>query len=217
MHSETALGVIPAGSGNGFAANLNLPLRTDLAVKLLKEPVYKYIDIGKVDDHIFTCSCGIGWEAVIATLFEGSKIRGPLPYATIAISTFLQFEPQEIEIETEPDGWKYRGRPMLFTIANMSEYAYGATIAPDAKEDDGLLDICILPRHGLLNTVKYTPELFRKRIDTIPGFISRLASKITLHRAIAGNIHVDGTPISAGKDIEIEVLKSSLKVAVKNH
>ncbi|MFC2149885.1 diacylglycerol/lipid kinase family protein [Calditrichota bacterium] len=214
LNTDTALGVIPAGSGNGFAKNLNLPTRSDHAVKQFLDPKIRMIDVGQIGDSIFLVSCGLGWEAVIATLFEGSKMRGPVPYATAAIATFTQYEPQKIEVTTDT-GWSYTGRPMFFTIANMGEYGFGANIAPDARPDDGLLDICILPRHSPLDAMKYAPELFLKNIDSVPGYIGKLAQEVKVKRTFEANIHLDGTPVLAGTEVTVRILKHALKIAVK--
>jgi len=216
VNSDTALGVLPTGSGNGYARNMGLPLRIEKALEVIKNPYFRLIDVGRVNENVFLVSCGVGWEAIIATIFEGSKIRGFLPYAHATLTTFLQYEPQEIEITAEPDNWQYRGRPMLFSIANMREYGVGVTIAPDACEDDGLLDICLIPRHDLLTSVKHAPDiLVRKKTTEIPGYIRRLATKLNIKRPFPGNIHIDGTPIPAGNEINIEILPAALKVAVK--
>jgi len=212
--SETALAVLPTGSGNGYARNVGIPLRLEKALALLKEPYSLQIDVGSVDDRIFLVSCGIGWEAVIATVFEESLLRGVLPYATAALTTYLQYEPQEIAIEAEPGGWTYRGRPMLFSVTNMREYGVGVTIAPTASERDGLLDICLIPRHSLLNVAKYTPEMFRQRTALIPGYVHQLASQVKIQRAYPGNIHLDGTPFPFGEEIKIHILPTALKVVV---
>lgn len=213
--SETILGVIPTGSGNGFARNVGIPLRIEKAMALLKEPDIARIDVGSVGDRIFLVTCGIGWEAVIATVFEGSKIRGVLPYATAALSTFLQYEPQQVEITAEPGNWHYSGHPMMLSVANMREFGVNVTISPEANSGDGLLDICMIPRHDLLDVLKYTPEMFRQRTDFIPGYVRRLANKITIHRQIAGNIHVDGSPIPSGEDIAIKLLPSALSIVCR--
>jgi len=210
--SKTILGVIPTGSGNGFARNVGIPLRLEKSLQFLESPHIQTIDVGRVGGRIFLVTCGIGWEAVIATIFEGSKIRGVLPYATTALTTFLQYEPQEIHIEAEPGGWIYDGRPMLLSIANMREYGVGVTISPEANVSDGLLDICMIPRHDLLGALKYTPEMFRQRTDFIPGYIRRLASSIVIRRPIAGNIHIDGTPIPAGEEVLIEAIPAALRI-----
>jgi len=215
VNTDTALGVLPSGSGNGYAKNMGLPFRLEPALEVIKNPRFRRIDVGQVHDQIFLVSCGIGWEAIIATLFEGSRLRGILPYAHATITTFSQYEPQEIEIYSEPGNWEYHGRPMLFSIANMKEFGVGITIAPDALDDDGLLDICLIPRHSLLNVLKYAPEMFRKNTAEIPGYIRRSAVKINIRRPYPGNIHVDGTPKPAGNEIDIKILPSALKVAVK--
>lgn len=213
--SQTVLGVLPTGSGNGFARNAGIPLRFEKALEMLREPEIATIDVGSVDDRIFLVSCGIGWEAVIATVFEGSKIRGIFPYATAAISTFLQYEPQEIELAAEPGGWSYRGRPMLFSVANMREYGVNVTISPEARVDDGLLDVCMIPRHDLLSALKYTPDMFRQRANGIPGYIRRLATEVTIRRPIPGNIHLDGSPVPTGEEITIKILPAALRIVCR--
>ncbi len=215
INTDTALGVLPTGSGNGFASNIGLPSRLEAALRVIKNPLFRTIDVGRVNDDIFLVSCGIGWEAIIATMFEGYRLRGALPYAHATITTFLQYEPQEIEIISEPGHWEYSGRPMLFSIANMRDYGLGVSIAPEARYDDGLLDICLIPRHTLLNSVKYGPDMFRRKAFDIPGYIRRPTTELTVKRRYQGNIHVDGTPIPAGNEIKIEVIPAALKVAVK--
>ncbi len=215
VNSETALGVIPTGSGNGYARNMGLPLRLEPALSIIKDPHFHTIDIGRVNEHIFLVSCGIGWEAVIATIFEGYRIRGILPYAQITLSTFLQYEPQEISISSDPGNWQYTGRPMLFSVTNMEEYGVGFSIAPDAKIDDGMLDICLLPRHSLLSAVKYSHDMFRSKTADIPGYIHQTASHVRIKRRFEANIHVDGTPKPAGEEIDIEVIPAALKVVIK--
>jgi YegS/Rv2252/BmrU family lipid kinase len=210
--TQTALAVLPTGSGNGFARNMGIPLRLDRALDLIREKVIRSIDVGRVDGRIFLVACGIGWEAVIATVFEGSKMRGVLPYATAALSTFLQYEPQEIEISSQPGNWNYRGRPMMFSIMNMSEIGTGVTISPEADTLDGLLDICMIPRQDLLGVMKHTPDLFRHRTDALPGYIRRLASEIVIHRSIPGNIHIDGSPVPCGETVNVQVLPGALRV-----
>ncbi len=211
--TETILGVIPTGSGNGFARNVGIPLRLEKALELLKEPDIATIDVGSVDDRIFLVTCGIGWEAVIASVFEGSKVRGIFPYATAAISTFLQYEPQQVEISAEPGGWRYSGRPMMLSVANMKELGVNVTISPEARTDDGLLDICMIPRQDLLGVLKYTPEMFRQRTDTIPGYVRRLATDLIIRRQIPGNIHIDGYPVPSGEEITFKVLPAALRIA----
>ncbi|MDP8228063.1 MAG: hypothetical protein P9M15_01265, partial [Candidatus Electryoneaceae bacterium] len=142
------------------------------------------------------------------------RFRGILTYTGIVMKTFLQYEPQEITMIAQPDDWHYNGQPMMFTVANMREYGVGITIAPDAVMDDGLLDICLIPRHSLLGALKYGPEMFREQTDLIPGYISHPAKKVTITRPSPDNIHIDGTPLSAGKQIDIEVLPLSLKVVI---
>lgn len=215
INTDTALGVLPRGSGNGYASNMGLPRRLEPALKVLREPAIRVIDVGKVNEHFFLVSCGLGWEAVIATLFEDSKIRGVLPYPYFAVTTYLQYEPQKITIDSEPGNWHYSGRPMMLTVANMKEYGLGAAIAPKAVDNDGMLDICLIPRKNLLDTAKYTPEFFKSRADMVPGYKRRLATEITITRSLPGNIHVDGTPVPAGEIIKFKILPAALKVAVK--
>lgn len=210
--TPTVLGVLPTGSGNGFARNLGIPLKIEKALELLLEPPIARIDVGRLEDRIFLVSCGIGWEAEIASNFDVSRIRGILPYAAAVVTTFMQYEPQEIELTAEPGGWSYRGSPMLFTVANMREFGMGVAIAPDAKYADGMLDVCMLPKHDLLSALRYGPEMWRQNTQAIPGFLHRLASSIKITRPEPGIIHLDGSPLKCGREIEITVQQSALRI-----
>lgn len=219
INSDSILGVLPAGSGNGFARNLKIPLRLEKALEALKSFRVITIDTGKVvspqgGEHIFLVSCGIGWESIIATVFDSSRIRGILPYATAAITTYLQYDPQPIQVRCPDDGWLWEGRPMLFTIANMKEYGVNATIAPSAQCDDGLLDLCLIPRQNLLDALKYAPEVFRQKPDAIPGYLHHQGSQFHIKRLMPANISLDGTPVFLGEELRVFTLPSSLKVAV---
>lgn len=214
VNSPAALGVIPTGSGNGFARNMDIPLRMEKAVATVHSPTFKQIDVGKLNDKYFLVSCGFGWESVIATLFEGSKIRGPLPYAGVALQSFIQYEPQEIIISAQPEDWQYKGRPMLFSVTNMRQYGLGVTIAPDADYQDGKLDICLLPRHSVLDAIKYMPDMLRQRTDQVPGYIHQMADIVNVTRPTPGNIHLDGTPALGGLEFTIQVVPKALSVVV---
>jgi diacylglycerol kinase family enzyme len=104
---------------------------------------------------------------------------------------------------------------MLLTVANMRDYGLGVTIAPNALADDGLLDLCLAPRHSFLIDVKFAQDMMRSRTDRIPGYINQKVTSVKITRSIPGNIHVDGTPIPAGEEIEISIMPAALKVAVK--
>ncbi|MFQ5583150.1 MAG: diacylglycerol/lipid kinase family protein, partial [Calditrichia bacterium] len=164
--SDTALGVVPAGSGNGFARNFDIPLRPDDAVKALTNPRFRRIDVGKINGHHFFNVAGIGLDAEISAHFDKFGIRGPLPYFYVGIREFLRYEPETIEIYLNEEK-KIECKPLILSFANAPQYGNGAIIAPNAKPDDGLLDVCILYPLSSGKALVNIKRLFDGTVDKI--------------------------------------------------
>lgn len=211
--SETALGVVPAGSGNGFARNFDIPLRPDDAVKALINPCFRRIDVGKINGHHFFNVAGIGLDAEISAHFDKFGIRGPLPYFYVGIREFLRYEPETIEIYLN-EGKKIECKPLILSFANAPQYGNGAIIAPNAKPDDGLLDVCILYPLSSGKALVNIKRLFDGTVDKIDEMEIYQSAKATILRKQKGFIHTDGDPHLEAAEITVEVLAGQLIVAV---
>ena len=80
VHTSTALGVVPCGSGNGFARHLGIPMGVKKSIEFINAAEPKNIDYGKINGQPFFCSCGMGFDAVVSSDFAKGNRRGMLNY-----------------------------------------------------------------------------------------------------------------------------------------
>ncbi|MFA7368515.1 MAG: acylglycerol kinase family protein, partial [Kiritimatiellales bacterium] len=92
--TDTALGVIPAGSGNGFARHFNIPLDLVKAAEALAAASVQRIDVGCADGRPFFVTCSLAWDAALVNIFEKSPVRGVLPYVGAGVYQFFDYTPQ---------------------------------------------------------------------------------------------------------------------------
>ena len=81
VHSGTALGIIPCGSGNGLARHLLLPMNTRKAIEIINACEIHELDYGVINEYPFFCTCGMGFDAFVSMKFAESGKRGPITYA----------------------------------------------------------------------------------------------------------------------------------------
>lgn len=215
VHSNTALGIIPLGSGNGLGRDLNIPLNTLGALEIIAEEQVKTIDYGKANDEIFFCTCGVGFDAEVADKVSGKRHRGSFMYLRNMLEIFFQQKPKTYEIIC-PEG-TIKDEAFVVTCANASQYGYDAHIAPHADIQDGKMNIAILKPLTLLDVPKTSLQLFTKKIDENKKMEELMTSKAIIKREDEGVMHIDGDPMNMGKEIHVEIIPGGLKViAPKN-
>ncbi|MBN2413785.1 diacylglycerol kinase family lipid kinase [candidate division KSB1 bacterium] len=212
LYTDTAVGIIPIGSGNGLARNMNIPLSINKAIKLLTNGQIKTIDAGKIEDRHFFIVTGMGFDAVIGKIFDEGNIRGPLPYFTIGFREFVYYKPEVFILKF--DGKQIAVPALLVTIANQKQWGVGAIIAPYAEPDDGLLDICIIHRVKFLYAIFHLPKIFTGKIDKVRKYERYRAKSVQIIRENPGPFHYDGEPVDAGTVLNISVEPKALKIIV---
>ena len=210
--STATLAVIPAGSGNGFARSMGIPLDHSAALRLLLAPEIITMDVGTINDRYFFNMAGIGLDAAISKSFELYGRRGKGSYFLAGTKTFFTYKPAPVTIHYE--GGKIACSPLVLSIANGPQYGSGAIIAPRARSDDGLLEVCILEKLSVLSAAAKVYRLFNGTIDRVSGYRSFQTSSVTIERTEPGLIHVDGEPHMAAARLQIDVLPGKLRVAV---
>jgi len=208
--TRTALGVIPLGSGNGYARALGIPLDTARAMQALLAGAPAPLDVGEIGGRFFLSTSGVGLDAAVGEEFEKSPIRGGIPYFGIAFKEILQYQPFAVRIEF--GGERREFRPLLVTVANTNQFGLGAVIAPKARPDDGLLDVCVIEEFSVLEALLHTPKLFLGEIDKLPNvrIYQTPEVRLVLERPVPG--HVDGEPRALPSDILFRVRPAYLNV-----
>lgn len=212
VHTETALGIIPCGSGNGLARHLQIPLEPKAAIDIINEGKCLCIDYGKINNKPFFCTCGVGFDAFVSLKFADSGKRGLLTYLENTLHESLNYKPETYEIENEEGTVKYKA--FLIACANASQYGNNAYIAPQASLTDGLMDVTILEPFTVLDVPSLSFQLFNKTIDQNSRIKTLRTKKIKIHRSKAGVLHFDGDPVMGGKDIEVELIPHGLNIVV---
>jgi YegS/Rv2252/BmrU family lipid kinase len=212
VHTSTALGIVPCGSGNGLARHLQIPMDIKRAIDVIDEGHIETIDYGKINGVPFFCTCGVGFDAFVSLKFAESGRRGALTYLEKTLMESLIYQPETYELETEDSTLNYKA--FLIACGNASQYGNNAYIAPQAELTDGLLDVTILEPFTVLDVPSLSFQLFNKTIDQNSRIKTFRCRSLHIHRAKEGVAHFDGDPIMMGKDICVNVTKAGLRVIV---
>ena len=210
VHTETALGIIPCGSGNGLTRHLRIPMEPKAAIDILNQDNRLCIDYGKINNIPFFCTCGVGFDAFVSLKFADSGKRGLLTYLENTLHESLTYQPETYEIENEEGTVKYKA--WMIACGNASQYGNNAYIAPQASLTDGLMDVTIMEPFTVLDVPSLSFQLFNKTIDQNSRVKTMRAKKIKIHRQKDGVMHFDGDPLMAGKELEVEIIPSGLYV-----
>jgi len=212
--SQTAFGIVRTGSGNGFARSLGIPLNLTKAIDAVFSEKIKPVDVGCVDNHYFFTTAGIGFDAHISEYFQHNQFRGFLPYLYYGIRTFFRYDYPTYSIFTEDE--RLHVEPLTISFANGREYGNGAVIAPGAKIDDGLLELCIIERLNLFHGISGLYAMFAGHLQK-RGYYSHRSGMEFRVESDSGSIlyHTDGEPHHARSPLTISVKKHALNVIFK--
>lgn len=212
LGTETALGILPCGSGNGLARALGIPLDLRRACRALLTAGVRRIDAGRVNGQPFFATAGVGLDALVAARYEASKRRGLLPYVALTARTFLARAPEEVTLTLDARP-PLTARPILLTVANTEQYGGGAIIAPGARPDDGLLDVCLMEDVPLFRALLHAPRLFTGAIHRMRGVRLFRAAAVQIVRPAPGPFQMDGEALQGEAILSVQVVPGALKVA----
>ena len=212
LGSNTALGIIPNGSGNGFARHLDISTRMNRAIEMLNSSEVIHVDYGLVNDIPFFSTFGVGFDAVVAHDFADSS-RGFKGYVQSIFKDLFQYKPESYHLEGE--GIDLTTTAFLINFANAGQWGYDAYIAPQASVQDGWLDVAVVTEFPMTAAAGLALSLFTKDIDENLHMNTLRAKEITLTRENEGAVHIDGTPTQMGKELHVKIVEDGLKVLVK--
>lgn len=212
VHTQTAIGIIPCGSGNGLARHLQIPMEPKKAIDIINEGLIDIIDYGKINDVPFFCTCGVGFDAFVSLKFSKAGKRGPLTYLEKTLIESLNYRPETYEVEM--GGSTSRHKAFLIACGNASQYGNNAYITPQATLNDGLLDVTILEPFTVLEVPSLSFQLFNKTIDQNSRIKTFRCQTLRIHRSKPGVAHFDGDPIQMGENIDVEIIQKGLQVII---
>jgi YegS/Rv2252/BmrU family lipid kinase len=215
INTNKTLGILPGGSGNGLARNLNIPLSWRRALDTLIHGQDVFIDAGKINDIYFFNVAGIGLDGLISKKFNlESKTRGILPYFYFALKGIFEMSSFGVRVTTAES--EFEDEIMILALANFREYGGKVIIAPNASPYDHLLDLCILNKFKLIKSSLNIQRLFTGNIDKFPFYKSFKFDRVHI-RSLHGPMpfHFDGE--YGGNellDYDVNVIPAAIKVRI---
>ena len=208
--SQTALGIIPCGSGNGLARHLGIPIDVREGLKVIHDESPHSIDYATVNGRKFFCTFGVGFDAAVSAAFAEKKRRGKLTYLQSTFQTYAHYEPELYTITA--NGRTITEKAFLVAVCNASQYGNNAYIAPNATIDDGLLDVTIIHAGNPLTTALVGFDMLIGTIERNVLIHSFRTSSLTIRRNGAGAAHLDGEPMELEDTLDINCHYRKLRV-----
>lgn len=210
---DTAMAIVPAGSGNGLARALGVARDPRQAIVEALRATPRQIDAGSLDGHLFFSLAGVGFDAHVAGCFDREKVggRGLSGYVRIVVRELARYQCAEYRI----DGSDSLKTALLVTIANSPQFGNGAVIAPGARLDDGRLDLVIFEEVSRVRTLLGVPRLFTGGVASLRGVSIRPIQSATIESEKPIAFHVDGEPFVGGTRLEAAVKPSALRISVR--
>lgn len=212
--SETALGVLPAGTVNVWARETGIPLDSAKAREILVHGQTRYIDLGRINERYFLLMVGIGFDGEVAQAVERRPLKrlGVLGYVLAALwfgPGYLGF-PLTLQVdESEP----VRTRALQIIVGNTQLYAGAFKFTWLARCDDGLLDLCMVHKRGLFGRVVVLSDFVLRREQRRLWVRYNTFKKVVIKTQDPVAIQVDGDP-AGSTPATFEVVPGALKVIV---
>lgn len=206
------LGVVPGGTGNGFARGLGIERRSRAALRTALAGAERRIDTGEIDQRFFVNVAGVGFDAHLASVFNRLPSRSAAAYIRASLRELSSYRALSYTVRGETQA--FTTKALFVTVANGPEYGAGAVIAPMACIDDGALDLICVPPRNVASLYWQARHLFTGTIDQIPDvrFVTAPTMEIVADRPLV--FHVDGEVYEGSDRLQIKVKPSSLRVRV---
>ncbi len=212
MGSNTSLGIIPTGSGNGMARHLKIPLDPGAAIRVINNAHKEIIDTVTANGDFCLGTIGIGFDAHIAHLFAQSKVRGYYTYVKLVLTEFYKYKPKLFHLNIE--GKEFTKECFLLTIANSSQFGNNAVIAPFADVKDGILEISMMKKFPVLTAPHLIYRLMNNIIHKSRYFDMANGKTVLVKNKGELQGHIDGEAVTFKDDLYIEIVPASLSVVV---
>lgn len=207
--SDREMGIIPSGSGNGFARHLKIPLRIRDALENLEKENVVTVDTGLAGEHFFVMLAGVGFDANVAEEMTAKKKRGFIAYAQTVLKLWRKRKP--VFVDLVMNGKELRKEVFMCVAANTSQFGNNVYIAPDADISDHLLDVTVVMPFPLTALPGLFGFFLKGRNSGSPYIEQYRVRELTLN---CGErvMNIDGEAANTVMPVRITVRPSSLKV-----
>lgn len=209
--TDKILGVLPLGSGNGFAKEFGFNLNLRSLLSSIRKGESMDIDVIEINDQLCLNVAGIGLDSFVAHSFNDLKLRGFLPYIWLTMKTFLHLRPFHVKIRCG-DEEIVSEELFVLTIANTRQFGNYAFIAPHALPNDGKIDLVLIKPFPKIFGPIFVFRLFTKGINKSKYVRHIRTNKEIIIQTDETRFHVDGEPFRISGEVVIRIKKEVLKV-----
>ena len=211
--SHVKLGIVPIGSGNGLASNLNIPKAIDLALENIKSDKLTTIDVGKVNDKYFFSNIGLGIDAFVIERYTNKKQRNFIGYLKATVWSFFNFIPVSLKVCFDQND--FQEKEYFFVLcSNSDEAGYNISFTPDAKLNDGLLDVLCVEKLNLFELIYFFYAVLFNRLHLMKKAYIKQVKTISfesLSKNVKAQIDGESVMLNTSK-VEISVLPKALQI-----
>lgn len=214
LDTNTAMGILPRGSGNGLARHFGIPSQLSDAIDNLFNSNIIRMDTMLINNRLSLNVSGIGFDGHVANLFANRKIRGLFGYVRLTLRELFRFG--EFKSEIIVDGKTFSCNVFIIALANSSQYGNNIRIAPQASVCDGIFDITLMKKVSLYN-LSFIYAFLKGKLKKSDLCNLLAAKEARIRTSQPAPYHIDGEPCGLEDSFTIQLKPSSLSVLVPEH
>ncbi len=208
--TNTILGILPCGSGNGLARHLEIPIDFELSLNIIQKNHVTRCDYGSVNNMPFFCTFGVGFDATVSHRFAQQNRRGKMMYIKSAITEYLNYNQETYTLKA--NGETITEEAFIVACCNASQYGNNAYIAPHASMTDGLIDVTVIHRGSLFDSAIMGFDLFSGYLDRNTHIRTFRTNHLEINRNKDGAAHIDGEALILGKELSVNCHPQGLNI-----
>lgn len=212
QYTNTALAILPKGSGNGLARHLQIPLQLNNAIKMLNTAQLSQIDSGTINDMPFFTTAGIGFDAYISSVFAGSKSRGLKTYVELIVKEVRNY--RHLPVKVWINDKELVTDCFVMAFANAAQYGNNAYIAPLADIRDGLLDVCLIRQLDVVKALNLSYCMLTKQLANAQSAEYFKTTLVRLETEQPMMFHADGEYKGKASQFNVKLNPLALRVLI---
>jgi len=213
-----SFGIIPFGSGNGFAFAAGIPKNVPRAIEIILTNRTKTVDAFLVNNRFSCMLTGLGFDAKVAHDFAARPTRGLATYVQETVRNFFAAKPYRFELQL--DETSFFTEAFFISVANGNQFGNHVTIAPRAVLNDGLLDVVVVQK---MNKLRLPLAVMQQMWGNnhLQRFVQHMSKGnvlyfqtpvLRINNPDLAPMHIDGEPVETSATIEFRIIRDCFRL-----